>query len=454
MAKQKFTLGRGLDALISTEAVRTSGSSSIGEIEIKKIVANPNQPRQDFNEEALQELADSIKELGVIQPITLRKKDDGTYQIIAGERRYRASQLAGKTTIPAYILKADDEDTMEMALIENIQREDLNPLEIALAYQQLIEQHNLSQEQLSKRVGKGRATIANFLRLLKLPAAIQVALKEKRIDMGHAKALLSLDSHSDQLDIFHSIEKNNCSVREVVEGVVSAIQQMNKTIVEARDGVYNPPVIYEQRNLFNPSLGYGVFVMPAIILLIVQQTALIGVGMVSATRRERGELYNAESPIAITIGRTITYLAIYSLTLGFMLTVHYSLFDYPMRAKWWQCVAVIAPYLLAVIFLAQAVGALFHRRESSILWLLWLSIPFLLVSGVSLPPQAFPQWLYIAGKAIPSSSAVEAWIAIQSRGASLSDIAPQLTLLWVLVAVYGVLAIVLVPTNRLTKYHD
>ena len=182
MAKQKFTLGRGLDALISTEAVRTSGSSSIGEIEIDKIFANPNQPRRDFNEEALKELADSINELGVIQPITLRKMDDGTYQIIAGERRFRASQLAGKTTIPAYILKADDEDTMEMALIENIQREDLNPLEIALAYQQLIEQHNLSQEQLSKRVGKGRATIANFLRLLRLPATIQVALKEKKID--------------------------------------------------------------------------------------------------------------------------------------------------------------------------------------------------------------------------------------------------------------------------------
>ncbi len=217
MAKQKFTLGRGLDALISTEAVRTSGSSSIGEIEIEKIFANPNQPRRDFNEEALQELADSIKELGVIQPITLRKMEDGTYQIIAGERRYRASQLAGKTTIPAYILKADDEDTMEMALIENIQREDLNPLEIALAYQQLIEQHNLSQEQLSKRVGKGRATIANFLRLLRLPATIQVALKEKRIDMGHAKALLSLDSHSDQINVFHDIESNNYSVREVEE---------------------------------------------------------------------------------------------------------------------------------------------------------------------------------------------------------------------------------------------
>jgi ParB family chromosome partitioning protein len=219
MAKQKFTLGRGLDALISTEAVRTSGSSSIGEIEIEKIFANPNQPRRDFNEEALQELADSIRELGVIQPITLRKMDDGTYQIIAGERRFRASQIAGKTTIPAYILKADDEDTMEMALIENIQREDLNPLEIALAYQQLIEQHNLSQEQLSKRVGKGRATIANFLRLLKLPATIQVALKEKRIDMGHAKALLSLDSHTDQINIFHDIEKNSYSVREVEEMV-------------------------------------------------------------------------------------------------------------------------------------------------------------------------------------------------------------------------------------------
>lgn len=217
MAKQKFTLGRGLDALISTEAIRPAASSSIGEIEIAKIHANPNQPRHDFNEEALQELADSIKELGVIQPITLRKESDDNYMIIAGERRFRASQLAGKTTIPAYILNANDEDTMEMALIENIQREDLNPLEIALAYQQLIEQHNLSQEQLSKRVGKGRATIANFLRLLKLPGNIQVALKEKKIDMGHAKALLSLSSHADQIRIFNETIKNGYSVREVEE---------------------------------------------------------------------------------------------------------------------------------------------------------------------------------------------------------------------------------------------
>ena len=246
MAKQKFTLGRGLDALISTEAVRTSGSSSIGEIEITKIFANPNQPRRDFNEEALRELADSIKELGVIQPITLRKMEDETYQIIAGERRFRASQLAGKDTIPAYILKADDEDTMEMALIENIQREDLNPLEIALAYQQLIEQHNLSQEQLSKRVGKGRATIANFLRLLKLPGTIQVALKEKRIDMGHAKALLSLDSHSDQLNIFHDIEKNHYSVREVEEIVRSIREGKSEQNVEKKTESKKQDAVYHQ----------------------------------------------------------------------------------------------------------------------------------------------------------------------------------------------------------------
>lgn len=242
--------------------------------------------------------------------------------------------------------------------------------------------------------------------------------------------------------------------REVIEGAVSAIQQLNEDIAVERNGAYTPPIIYEQRNLFNPSFGYGVFVMPAIILLIVQQTALIGVGMVSATRRERGECYVSESPFAITIGRTLTYLATYGVTLAFMLTVHYSLFDYPMRGMWWRCVAVIVPYLLAVIFLAQSVGVLFRRRESPIVWLLWLSIPFLLVSGVSLPPQSFPEWLYMIGKAMPSSSAVEAWIAIQSRGASFSDIAPQLTLLWVLVAVYGVLAIVLVPTNRPKRCHD
>ncbi len=218
---KKFTLGqglgRGLDALISTEAVRTSGSSSIGEIELSQIEANPNQPRREFDKESLQELADSIAEIGVIQPITLRKVGDDKYQIIAGERRFRASQIAGKETIPAYILEASDENTMEMALIENIQREDLNSMEIALAYQQLIEQYNLSQEQLSKRVGKGRATIANFLRLLRLPAAIQMALKEKSIDMGHARALLSLESPSEQIALFKEIQQKNYSVRQVEE---------------------------------------------------------------------------------------------------------------------------------------------------------------------------------------------------------------------------------------------
>lgn len=229
--------------------------------------------------------------------------------------------------------------------------------------------------------------------------------------------------------------------REVAEGTVSAIQQMNEQIAVERDGAYNPPLIYEQRNLFNSSLGYGIFVMPAIILLIVQQTALIGIGMVSATRRERRLCYATRSVFAVTLGRTAVYLAIYALTLGFMLTVHYSLFDYPMRGEWWQCVAIVMPYLLAVIFLAQILGSLFGRRESSILWLLWLSIPFLLVSGVSLPPQAFPQWLYIIGRVVPSSSAVDAWIAVQSRGASLVDVAPELTTLWILVALYGVGAI-------------
>lgn len=248
MAKKEFTLGRGLDALISTDAVRTSGSSSIGEIAIEKIEANPNQPRREFDEQALQELASSIKEFGVIQPITLRKTESDRYQIIAGERRFRASQLAGKRTIPAYILEANDENTMEMALIENIQREDLNAIEIALAYQQLVEQHNLSQEQLSKRVGKGRATIANFLRLLKLPAAIQVALKEHRIDMGHARALLALDSPAEEIKLFNEIVEKNYSVRQVEEIVrdLKNEKEEKKSSEEGRSNVKEQNAVYHQ----------------------------------------------------------------------------------------------------------------------------------------------------------------------------------------------------------------
>lgn len=209
--------GKGLDALISTTEVHTNGSSSIHEIELEKIIVNPNQPRHEFDPEALQELAASIAEIGIIQPITLRKMDDGTYQIIAGERRYRASQIAGLQKVPAYIRTVDDENMMEMALIENIQREDLNSLEIALAYQNLQEQYNMTQEQLSTRVGKKRATIANYLRLLHLPAPIQMALQNKEIDMGHARALLSLTNPKDMMKIFQEIIKNGYSVRKVEE---------------------------------------------------------------------------------------------------------------------------------------------------------------------------------------------------------------------------------------------
>ena len=226
MAPQKKypSLGRGLDALISTDTVKTEGSSTINEIVISLIKANPNQPRREFDPVALQELADSIKEIGIIQPITLRKMSDGTYQIIAGERRFRASQLAGLTSIPAYIRTADDENVMEMALIENIQREDLNAMEIALAYQNLIEEYQLTQERLSERVGKSRAAIANYLRLLKLPAQIQMALQNRDIDMGHARALLALDNPVEQIELFQEIQHMDYSVRKV-EDIIKANKQ-------------------------------------------------------------------------------------------------------------------------------------------------------------------------------------------------------------------------------------
>ena len=215
--KKYPALGRGLDALIQTDTVQTEGSSSINEIPLSQIHPNPNQPRREFDSEALQELADSIREIGIIQPITLRKMDDDTYEIIAGERRWRASQMAGLTSIPAYIRTADDENVMEMALIENIQRQDLNAVEIALAYQHLLEQYELTQDRLSERVGKKRATITNYLRLLKLPALIQMALQNREIDMGHARALLSLDNPTLQLKVFAEIKRDHLSVRKVDE---------------------------------------------------------------------------------------------------------------------------------------------------------------------------------------------------------------------------------------------
>lgn len=211
--------GKGIDALIDTSSVTTQGSSTISEILIQDIEANPNQPRREFDAEALQELAKSIQEIGIVQPITLRQMENGKYQIIAGERRWRASQIAGLTQIPAYIRTIKDENVMEMALVENIQREDLNSIEIALAYQKLMEKSGMTQEKVSERVGKSRSAVTNYLRLLKLPAQVQMALQKKDIDMGHARALLALDSPSLQIKVFKEIQKNGYPVRKVEEMV-------------------------------------------------------------------------------------------------------------------------------------------------------------------------------------------------------------------------------------------
>ena len=206
-----------MDALIDTSHVDTNGGSSISEIALSAIVANPDQPRRTFDEDAMQELADSIREHGVISPITLRDNGDGTYMIIAGERRYRASKFAGLERIPAYIRTAKDEQVMEWALIENVQREDLDAIEIALAYQRLMDDYNLTQERMAERIGKKRATVANYLRLLKLPAEIQVGIKEKKIDMGHARAILGCPSTERQLSLYQRILKEGLSVRKVEE---------------------------------------------------------------------------------------------------------------------------------------------------------------------------------------------------------------------------------------------
>ncbi|MBO7140473.1 MAG: ParB/RepB/Spo0J family partition protein [Prevotella sp.] len=211
--------GRGLDALIDTSEVKTQGSSNLNEIPISQIEPNPDQPRREFDATAMEELAGSIKTMGIIAPITLRQVNPDRYQIIAGERRWRASQMAGLTTIPAYIRTADDESVMELALVENIQREDLNAIEIALAYEHLAETSGMTQEKISERVGKSRTAVTNYMRLLKLPAQIQMALKNREIDMGHARALLSLDSPSMQLKLFRDVQKNQYSVRKVEEMV-------------------------------------------------------------------------------------------------------------------------------------------------------------------------------------------------------------------------------------------
>ena len=251
--KKYNALGRGLDALISTESVRTGGSSTISETGSDRQQPNPDQPRREFDEEALAELATSIREIGIIQPITLRQVADNKFQIIAGERRWRASQLAGLRAIPAYIRTIKDENVMEMALVENIQREDLNAIEIALAYEHLLENTGMTQEKVSERVGKSRTAITNYLRLLKLPAQVQMALQKKEIDMGHARALLSLDSPSLQIKLFKEIQKNGYSVRKVEE----MVQQLNSgdDIQTAKKKIEAKAKLPEEFNVLKEKLG-------------------------------------------------------------------------------------------------------------------------------------------------------------------------------------------------------
>jgi ParB family chromosome partitioning protein len=232
MTSKKKALGRGLDAILQSPDTDITSRDISGEfvvgavasIPVKQIQSNPFQPRTDFEEEALKELALSLKEQGVIQPITVRKIGYDKYQLISGERRLRAAQIIGITEMPAYIRVANDEQMLELALIENIHRQDLNPIEIAISYQRLIDECKLTQDNLSKKVTKDRATISNYIRLLKLPPEIQLALQQKKIGMGHARALITLEKPDDQLDILARILSKSLSVREV-ERIIRHLQE-------------------------------------------------------------------------------------------------------------------------------------------------------------------------------------------------------------------------------------
>lgn len=229
----KKRLGRGLGTLLAdAEKVGNTAVSAIQEIPISRIVPNPNQPRTTFDDEALAELAQSIKELGIVQPLTVRKLGN-EYQIIAGERRYRAAKIAGLSEVPAYIREVDDEQVLELALVENIQREDLDPIEIAISYQRLMEECKLTQELLSDRVGKKRATVANYLRLLKLPAEVQLGLREHLLQMGHARALLSVSDYDRQVVIYDRILREGLSVRKVEELVKETGNAVRKSSPKA-----------------------------------------------------------------------------------------------------------------------------------------------------------------------------------------------------------------------------
>ena len=237
MSKQRNALGRGLSALLGDSsdtggekisAEVPSSGPSMSEIFIQEIEVNPFQPRTHFDEQALKELADSIKIHGIIQPITVRKLSKNKYQLISGERRFQASKIAGLKSLPAYVREADDQQMLEMALIENIQRQDLNAIEVALSYQRLISECNLKQEELGDRVGKNRSTITNYLRLLKLPPDIQIAVRDNKISMGHARAIINIENVDAQLSLYKKILKDDLSVRQV-EAMVRQLLQASTT---------------------------------------------------------------------------------------------------------------------------------------------------------------------------------------------------------------------------------
>ena len=259
MGKERGALGRGLASILGTNITDISSNSKVEsqtitaenlgkfhEVNLRHITTNPFQPRTDFNVEKLNELATSIENLGVIQPITVRKMKEQQYQLISGERRFRASQLAGLTKIPAFIRIANDQQMLEMALVENIQRENLNPIEVALSYKRLIDEINLTQEECSERVGKNRSTISNFLRLLKLPNEIQKALINGKISNGHARSLVSIKSEESQINLFYDIIENGYSVREVEQLSKEFSSKTYKQISKVKPPKYTVPFKYQK----------------------------------------------------------------------------------------------------------------------------------------------------------------------------------------------------------------
>ena len=244
-SKQKKVLGRGLSALLNNDdhIIESVGDNnaeliigSIVDLPIEKISNNPFQPRTHFNEESIKELSTSIKQLGVIQPVTVRKIKGSKYQLVSGERRLRASKLAGLKTIPSYVRLADDKESLEMALVENIQRQDLDPIEIGLSYQRLIDEIKLTQDQLSERVGKKRSTIANYMRLLKLDPIIQTGIRDQFITMGHGRALVNISDSKLQIDLYKKIVKKGLSVR----GVESLVKNLRDTKTKSSDNYLSP----------------------------------------------------------------------------------------------------------------------------------------------------------------------------------------------------------------------